>query len=148
MGPLGRPGGPFCVRGADLDPVRYAVSLNLARRQMTVTERAFAAEKVANMPFGGNQHHKEGGSIELPSQPPVLIGIKDAAKMLGVSEPSVKRARAVETHMVVQPGTDRNARRPPPPRSRRPHAAMTGAGSVQSAKVHAVRVSSANAAPS
>jgi len=65
--------------------VSFVVSLNLHRRQLNESQRAMVAAKIAALPMGANQHR----SIDLPSQ-------ETAAKMLNVSVPSVKRAKAVQ----------------------------------------------------
>lgn len=67
--------------------VAFVVSLNLHRRHLTESQRAMVAAKLAQLEVGANQHR----SIDLPSQ-------EEAAKMLNVSVPSIKRARAVYTN--------------------------------------------------
>lgn len=81
------------------DPVAYVVSLNLRRRHLSESQRAFAAGKIANLKAGDNQHSGSGGA-NLPDLPiaPAPISVAKAADMLNVSERSVKAARAVLDH--------------------------------------------------
>lgn len=72
---------------SDDELLGYVLSLNLHRRHLDESQRAMVAARVAILPLGANQH-REGGSIDLPSQP-------QAAELLNVSVPSVKRARVV-----------------------------------------------------
>lgn len=69
----------------DDDPFGFVVSLNLHRRHLNESQRAMVAAKLATLPLGANQHT---GSANLPTQ-------SEAADMLGVSERSVRTARAV-----------------------------------------------------
>jgi len=71
----------------DADPVAYAISCNLHRRQLTTSQRSMVAARLATMKVGDNQHKKEGGPNGLPSE--------QAAELLGVAERSVKRAKQV-----------------------------------------------------
>ncbi len=75
--------------GDPKDLVAFVVSLNLHRRHLTESQRAMVAARLASLPLGANQH-REGSSIELPSQ-------EQAADQLSVSAASVKRARVVAT---------------------------------------------------
>jgi hypothetical protein len=79
------------------DPLGYVVSLNLKRRHLSEGQRADAAAKIANQKAGDNQH--SGGGANLPDllgeAPRPNITIREAAKMLNVSERSVKAARKV-----------------------------------------------------
>jgi hypothetical protein len=65
-------------------PVDYVVSLNLKRRHLNESQRAMVAAKLANL-SDGQRADRVAGSIDLPT----------AAKMLNVSEPSIKRAKSV-----------------------------------------------------
>lgn len=65
------------------DPIAFVLSLNLHRRHLNETQRATVAAKVATLRKGGQETN---GSIDPFSQP-------DAAKMLNVSVPSVRRAK-------------------------------------------------------
>lgn len=64
------------------DPVRYVVSLNVARRHLDESQRAMVAAKIASLSLGDNQH-----SQGMP--------IGRASELLNVGERSVARAREV-----------------------------------------------------
>jgi hypothetical protein len=72
------------------DPYIYVISHNLHRRHLTESQRSMVAGKLATLNVGSNQHSKEGRSIDLSQD--------DAAKLLSVSVPSVKRAKQVIEH--------------------------------------------------
>jgi hypothetical protein len=67
------------------DPLKFVISANIVRRHLDETQRGMVAAKLATMKRGDNQHTKEDGSIDLST----------AAKLLNVSEKTVKRAKAV-----------------------------------------------------
>lgn len=75
--------------GRSEDLVDFVVAKNLRRRHLNESQRAMVAARLASLPVGANQH-REGSSIELPSQ-------EQAAGQLGVGVASVKRARVVAT---------------------------------------------------
>jgi hypothetical protein len=66
-------------------PIDYVVSLNLKRRHLDESQRAMVAAKLANL-SDGQRADRVAGSIDLPT----------AAKMLNVSESSIKRAKTVQ----------------------------------------------------
>jgi hypothetical protein len=66
------------------DPASFVLSQNLARRHMGPSERAMVAARMANLKWGQRADRVEGS-----------IDLSTAAKLVSVSEPSVKRARAV-----------------------------------------------------
>jgi N6-adenosine-specific RNA methylase IME4 len=68
------------------DPVAFAKSLNDMRRHDTEAQRSMTAAKLSNLPKGSNQHT----SMDVSS-----ISQERAAEMMGVSVPSVQRARIV-----------------------------------------------------
>lgn len=74
----------------ELDPgtdlVAFVISANLRRRHMTNEERAKAADRLATLPRGSNQH----ASIEAPSQ-------AEAAKKFDVTRTAVQRVRKVRS---------------------------------------------------
>lgn len=82
------------------DPLEYVLSANLARRHLTVGQRAILADKVANLKPGDNQH-----SVSKPSEKPAntqneVGGIpptsrKSAAERVGASKDSVKVAHKI-----------------------------------------------------
>jgi len=87
---------PFDEKG---DPLDYVISSNMVRRHLDESQRSMVSAKIANLKNGTKYQHqtsKVGSSIELPTQKPVSL--KQAATMMNVSVPSVKRARAVLTN--------------------------------------------------
>jgi hypothetical protein len=76
------------------DPIKFVMSKNVRRRDLTKPQRAFIAEELANLSLGSNQFKKEGISIEISSP----TKIEDAAKAMGVSRAMVGAARAVKQH--------------------------------------------------
>lgn len=77
----------FRMWGGDGPLVPFVVSLNLHRRHLTESQRAMVAARLANM---GEGRPSGTGSIDLVSQ-------SEAADLLNVSVPSIKRARAVQS---------------------------------------------------
>ena len=77
----------FTVYTGD-DPVGFAVSLNLHRRQLNESQRAWVAAKLAKLAHGQRQ---SGQLAAVPTQ-------GEAATMLNVGERSVRRAREVLDH--------------------------------------------------
>jgi hypothetical protein len=78
------------------DPVGFVVSLNLHRRHLTVAQRAFVAEAIANLQAGSNQWVSTG------RDPLLAISIPEAAKLLGLSPASVSNARVVKREGVPE----------------------------------------------
>jgi ParB-like chromosome segregation protein Spo0J len=72
------------------DPIAFVASMNLHRRHLDPTQRSLVAAKMANLKSGDNQY-TEVRSIDRTSP----ISMADAAKLMDVSEPSVKRAKQV-----------------------------------------------------
>jgi superfamily II DNA or RNA helicase/ParB-like chromosome segregation protein Spo0J len=70
------------------DPLAYVISLNLKRRHLDESQRAFVAAKLATMKKG---RPEKNTSIDVFSQ-------SDAAALLNVSVPSVQRASEVRDH--------------------------------------------------
>jgi ParB-like chromosome segregation protein Spo0J len=66
----------------------FVISMNLQRRHLDASQRAMLAAKLANLRVG---RPAENRSID-------PISITEAANLLAVSEPTVKRARAVLDH--------------------------------------------------
>lgn len=71
--------------GPDEGLLDFVVSMNLQRRHLDETQRGMVGARLANMP----SHRPERGSID------TLKSIDDAAALLNVSRPTVKRARKV-----------------------------------------------------
>lgn len=94
-----------------VDPVAYILQRNIHRRHLTTAQRAAIAAELATMhrgnPTGANQHTGGKGSNDpLPND---QLSIEQAAEMLSVSAPSVKRAKArikndPEAHAAVKRG--------------------------------------------
>jgi hypothetical protein len=71
----------------DQDPWKYVISHNLHRRHLTTGQRSSVAAKLATL----QKHKKKDDTSKDVSQ-------DDAAKLLGVSLPSVQRAKQVQEH--------------------------------------------------
>ena len=69
------------------DPAAFVLSQNLARRHLGPSERAMVAARMANLKWGQRADRVEGS-----------IDLSTAAKLVNVSEPSVKRAKVVLEH--------------------------------------------------
>ena len=69
------------------DPLAYVLSMNLARRHLSESQRAMVASKLANLKKGDNQHTVDGQICPTSTA--------TAANLLNVSERSVKTARKV-----------------------------------------------------
>ncbi len=74
--------------GQDSELVAFVVSLNLHRRHLDESQRAMVAANIANMRSGARTDLKPAASLPEVSQ-------ADAAKLLNVSERSVRKARKV-----------------------------------------------------
>ena len=70
--------------GTDQEALAFVVSRNLRRRQLTTSQRAFAAAKIAELKRG---QRKSDTSID--------VSQAEAAKLMNVSLPSTQRARKV-----------------------------------------------------
>jgi ParB-like chromosome segregation protein Spo0J len=75
---------------AKMSPIDFVISMNLARRQLTVSQRAAAAAELANM--------KSGTRTDLPPKGgrSSQVSKKEAAEKLKVSPRIVERATAVK----------------------------------------------------
>jgi phage N-6-adenine-methyltransferase len=84
------------------DPLAFVISHNLHRRHLTESQRASIAARVANMGHGERADRRAANLPVLPlselaaPRPPVTQG--DAARLLNVSERSVRDARKVHDH--------------------------------------------------
>jgi hypothetical protein len=82
------------------DPLGYVVAKNVARRHLSVSQRAIIAAAVANMNHGGDRRSEDFK----PSNDGLKTSVADAAQRLGVSPKTVERARAVlasgNTHLI------------------------------------------------
>ena len=70
------------------DEVAYIVSLNLHRRHLTTDQRASIAAELATLTHGGARNFK-GSNDPLKAE----VSVEQAAKLMGVSTASVKRAK-------------------------------------------------------
>jgi hypothetical protein len=91
-----------CVKD-DRAALKLVVSLNDKRRHMTIEERSFAAAAMATLQVGGfegnkNAARKTNSSPDLLVSKNQLVTQAEAAEIMKVSVPSVKRARAVVQH--------------------------------------------------
>jgi ParB-like chromosome segregation protein Spo0J len=66
------------------DPAAFVLSQNLARRHLGPSERAMVAARMANLKWGQRADRVEGS-----------IDLSTAARLVNVSEPTVKRAKVV-----------------------------------------------------
>jgi hypothetical protein len=71
------------------DPLGYVIAKNVHRRNLTTSQRAMAAARMANLKRGGD-HKSDNFKTSNDA-----LKIKDAAKLFGVSPKSISRARAV-----------------------------------------------------
>lgn len=69
------------------DALAFVVSLNIARRHLTVEQRAFAGARIATLQRGENQHTARAASSQ-----------QQVAEQLGVSADSIQRAKKVIEH--------------------------------------------------
>jgi hypothetical protein len=76
------------------DPVAFVIRENVDKhRHLTYAGRAEAASKLANLAYGGDRKSQNfKGSSDLS------ITKAQAAKIMGVSEPAIGRARTIERH--------------------------------------------------
>ena len=81
------------------DPAGFVVSLNLQRRHLNESQRAMVAGKIANASQGGDR--KSDQRANLPHE----TTNKEAAQKLGVSERSVKSAKAVQSKGIPELAT-------------------------------------------
>jgi ParB-like chromosome segregation protein Spo0J len=82
---------------ADIDPIALVVSLNIHRRQLTTSQRAMIAAKLANMPRGGDPSTREANASK-----DALVSQPKAAEIMRVSRPEVQRAKKVLTDGVPE----------------------------------------------
>ena len=72
--------------------VRYAVSVNMARRHLNETQRSLAAKRLASLGWGGDRSKAPIGALTQA----------DAAELMNVSERSVDRAGVVLEHGIPE----------------------------------------------
>lgn len=83
------------VPSVDGDPLRFVFSKNLHRRHLDESQRAYVAGKLATMTVGRPANAVTSDDAEKPANLP-NISQADAAKMLNVSERSVRSAKVVQ----------------------------------------------------
>ncbi len=71
------------------DPAGYVVSVKLYRRHLTTGQRAMIANRIANMPRGGDRKSDQTAKMQFDS-------VADAAATLNVGERTVHQARTVQ----------------------------------------------------
>lgn len=79
---------------SEADAVRYVISVNLRRRHLTTSQRAMIAAGLANLRQGGDAGEPNRSNELLADAP--AIGQATAAKLMGVSVSSLKRAKAAK----------------------------------------------------
>jgi ParB-like chromosome segregation protein Spo0J len=79
---------PRFVQYEGNDPLSFVISKNLARRHLDGSQLAMVGGRLANISHGENQHTLGAANLPVLSQP-------DAAKIVNVSERSVRSARKV-----------------------------------------------------
>lgn len=67
--------------------IRFVVSVNIARRHLSVTDRAMIAATIANAKTGGNRHHGPRHDGE--------VTVQEAAELLGVNSTAVSQAKTI-----------------------------------------------------
>ncbi len=78
-----------CMLDDDQDPVSYVISANLHRRQLSTSQRAIVAARLATLGHGSNQHKEKEESQNCPSS------LDYTAAALSVSKSSIKAAKKV-----------------------------------------------------
>ena len=88
------------------DPLAFVLSKNLHRRQLTPSQLASVAAKVANMQAGDNQHTGPANLPDLSDTEPSAnlpkVSNAEAAKTFNVSERSVRMAKKVQAKGVTE----------------------------------------------
>lgn len=79
---------PVFVEFKGSDPLAHVVSLNLHRRQLTASQRAMVAAKIAALPHGGDRKSDQAANVPLETQ-------EGAAKKLHVSPRYVRAAKQI-----------------------------------------------------
>ena len=90
---------PTTIEYTGDDPVAFVLSKNIHRRHLTESQRAMAAEKLANIQQGGHKKVKpanlpvsEGQGNQGVTTQDCAVSQREAAKMLNVSERQVRNA--------------------------------------------------------
>ena len=83
------------------DPVRFTVSMNEHRRHMSLAERAFVGEALANIRNGGDRRSADQNferNSDNDTNTSETRSMNEVADMMGVSHPAIARARAIRRH--------------------------------------------------
>ncbi len=86
---------PITRLGAKVDAVAYIISTNVHRRHLTESQRAYIAATLATLTHGANQHTTRGRTGKFAGPANTTPTQAAAAKLMGVSERSVRDARRV-----------------------------------------------------
>ncbi|MCO5091974.1 MT-A70 family methyltransferase [Bosea sp. (in: a-proteobacteria)] len=105
-GPNGFHYDPFRAFGGkhDGDPLAFVISANLHRRHLDETQRAMVASRLANLGHGGKRSGKvapeQAANLPVAAEEPAPAPVTQAAaaKLLNVSERTVRSAKAVVEH--------------------------------------------------
>lgn len=86
---------PAFTKFAGPNVLGFVISRNLHRRHLTESQRAMVAADLANVAHGGDRKSNQPASLPVDASSPSSVTQADAAKMMGVSERSVRDAVAV-----------------------------------------------------
>jgi len=95
---------------SNVDPVKHIISRNIHRRHLTTAQRAAIAAELATMERGGDRGNQyTGGKRSNDLLASDALSIEQAADLMSVSAPSVKRAKTrmkedPESHEAVKRG--------------------------------------------
>jgi N6-adenosine-specific RNA methylase IME4 len=79
------------------DPLAFVIDKNLRRRHLDESQRAFCAAKLANLDHGGARKSEDEQAANLPLETEIpTVSQADAARLMNVSERSVRSAKAVQ----------------------------------------------------
>lgn len=78
------------------DPVAFIVSHNIHRQHMTPSQLAACAAELANLRHGTNRHERKLDVSEDTSTNIPMVSVREAAAMVGASEPMARRAKRIE----------------------------------------------------
>lgn len=76
----------------DVDVVGFVISMNVPRRHLTDSQRAYVAAKLSSIGWGGDRSKSPNGDLKTA----------EAAQRLGVAKRAVERARVVRDRAVVE----------------------------------------------
>lgn len=76
-------------------PLAYVISKNLHRRHLNESQRAYVAAQLANLGHGGPRHGDQAANLPLETSG-AQVSQEEAARLLNVSERSVRSAKAVQ----------------------------------------------------